>query len=348
MTSPRAIYIGIRSPGTTSRLRSDTLIRTLPRAVWSLIDTDIAFRSASRLSRSLAFRLRIGPAVRAINEYVLDRLPTEPVKLVWVDKGVCLWPATVQKLRELAETLIYYTPDTSFLHNRSQHFFQTINLYDRVVTTKSLEVPEFHRRMDPAKLLLVPQSYDRNLHYPRVAFEQKRNEAVLVGLCEPYREECVARLLDAGVAVRIGGHGWERFLRRRQRELLLTFDGKAVFGESYAETLSKAAVGLGVVTQRFAELHTTRTFEIPACGTALATPDNAEVRTYFAEDEAIYFRDLPELTTKVSALMQDREQLLGITKRGYERVLDSGCNNEEVIRDILESAGIDLEEEPQN
>ncbi len=344
MTSPRAIYIGIRTPGTTSRLRSDTLTRTLPRTVWNLIDTDIAFRSSNRMSRSLAFRLRMGPAVRALNEYVLERLPQAPVQLIWVDKGVCLWPKTVQKLRQLSETLIYYTPDTSFLHNRSRHFFRTIRLYDRLVTTKSPEIPEFQRRIDPSKLQLVPQSYDRNLHYPRVTFEKKRQEAVLVGLCEPYREECVARLLDAGVPVRIGGHGWERFLRRRQRDPLLTFEGVAVFGESYAETLSRAAIGLGLVTKRFAELHTTRTFEIPACGTALATPDNSEVRTYFAEDESIFFRDLPQLTTRVTELLKKPEMLQEITKRGHERVLNSGCNNDAVIRNILESAGIKLDE----
>ena len=178
------LYVGIRTPGTTSRLRSDALMRVLPGALWNGIDTDVPFRSAFRVWRSLAFRLRWGPAVHAINQYVLDRLPTEPLDLVWVDKGVCLWPTTVLRLRQLAKHLVYYTPDTSFLHNRSRFFNQTLSLYDRVVTTKSLELSEFRRRVDANKLILTTQSYDQRLHFPRVPFEKKRPEAALIGLCE--------------------------------------------------------------------------------------------------------------------------------------------------------------------
>jgi hypothetical protein len=170
----------------------------------------------------------------------------------------------------LASRLVYYTPDTSFLHNRSRFFNRTISLYDRVVTTKSLELSEFQRLLSPEKLILTTQSYDQRLHFPRVSFARKRPEAVMIGLCEPAREECVASLLDAGVPVRIGGRGWHGFLRRRQRDVNLFFEGDSVFGDHYAEVLSRASIGLGLVTRRFAELHTTRTFEIPACGTALA------------------------------------------------------------------------------
>ncbi|MFM7037890.1 MAG: hypothetical protein ACKO2L_09210, partial [Planctomycetaceae bacterium] len=155
VTHPAAIYIGIRSPGTTSRLRCDALLRSGRQRGWLLIDTDVPFQAALRPWRSLAFRLRTGPAVSAINRYVLDRLPRDPVELIWVDKGVCLWPETVQRLRSLTKQLVYYTPDTSFLHNWSRHFNRTLHLYDLVITTKSLEVAEFHRRMDPARLLLV-------------------------------------------------------------------------------------------------------------------------------------------------------------------------------------------------
>jgi hypothetical protein len=151
----RCLYVGIRTPGTTSRLRSDALARALPKADWQVIDTDVPFHSALRISRSMAFRWRLGPAVTAINQYVLDRLPTEPLDLVWVDKGVCLWPSTVARLRKIAAKLVYYTPDTSFLHNQSRFFNRALSLYDRVVTTKSLELSEFHRRMAPDRRLFL-------------------------------------------------------------------------------------------------------------------------------------------------------------------------------------------------
>ena len=336
----RCLYVGIRTPGTTSRLRSDALARALPKADWQVIDTDVPFHSALRISRSMAFRWRLGPAVTAINQYVLDRLPTEPLDLVWVDKGVCLWPSTVARLRKIAAKLVYYTPDTSFLHNQSRFFNRALSLYDRVVTTKSLELSEFHRRMAPDRLILTTQSYDQHLHYPRVPFEKKRPEAVLIGLCEPAREECVGALLDAGVPVRIGGRGWERFLRQRQREVNLFFEGDAIFGDHYAEVLSQAMLGLGLVTRRFSELHTTRTFEIPACGTALVTQDNAEIRAVFGDGDVVFFEEFSDLAGQCRQLLQQPEQLRELTARGHQRVVQSGCHNDGMVQRVLTSLGI--------
>lgn len=333
------LYVGIRTPGTTSRLRSDALIRAMPQACWSQVDTDVPFSSAFRVWRSLAFRLRWGPAVHVMNQYVLDRLPTEPLDLVWVDKGVCLWPTTVLRLRQLARHMVYYTPDTSFLHNRSRFFEKTLHLYDRVVTTKSLELPEFRRRVDAGKLILTTQSYDQRLHFPRVPFEEKRPEAVLIGLCEDSREDCVARLLAAGVPVRIGGRGWESFLRRHQRDVNLFFEGDAVFGDHYAEVLSRASVGLGLVTRRFSELHTTRTFEIPACGTALATERNAEVDRVFGTGDAVFFTDFADLSRQCVRLLQQPAELREVTERGQRKVQQFGCHNEALVRQVLEPLG---------
>jgi spore maturation protein CgeB len=340
----RCLYLGIRTPGTTSRLRSDALMRALPAARWTEIDTDVPFSSAFRVWRSLAFRLRWGPAVRAINQYVLERLPSEPLDLVWVDKGVCLWPATVRRIRKLAACLVYYTPDTSFLHNSSRFFNRTVCLYDRVVTTKSLELGEFQRLVSPEKLVLTTQSYDQQLHFPRVSFADKRPEAVFIGLCEPAREECVASLLNAGVPVRIGGRGWESFLRRRQRDANLFFEGDAVFGDHYADVLSKASIGLGLVTRRFAELHTTRTFEIPACGTALATESSSEVSRIFGPGDAIFFRTFADLSAQCARLIKQPERLRQLTECGYRRVLDSGCNNDGMVRQVLEPLGFAVAE----
>lgn len=336
----KCLFIGIRTTGTTSCLRSQALQRAIPEANWQFIDTDVPFHSALRISRSLAFRLRFGPAVGAINQYVKDRLATERYDLIWVDKGVCLWPSVVRTLRSRATRLVYYTPDTSFLNNHSRFFNQTIGLYDRVVTTKSLELDEYSRRMDRSRLLLLTQTYDRHLHFSRYEFEQKRPEAVLIGLCEPDREECVKRLLDAEINVRIGGKGWESFLRRHQRSLFLHFEGDAVFGDHYAEVLGRASVGLGLLTRRFPELHTTRTFEIPACGTLLATLDNKEVRGFFGPDEALFFRSYQELARSVAQLLANPSELRRITEAGHRRVTSGPFDNDSMVARVLSDIGL--------
>lgn len=337
----RAIYVGILTDGTTSRLRFETLKQLLPQTDWMPIDTDQTFLKDQRLWRSLAFRWRTGPAVARINAAVLSQAQ-HSADLVWVDKGVYLYPRTVQHLRKLAKRLVYYTPDTSFYANGSRFFDRSIDHYDLVVSTKSFEERQFHQRIAPAKLLLVNQSYDSELHRPSCSVREKRKETVLIGLCEPDRERCVEILLAHGISVRIGGHKWDRFVRRHAGSPNLHFEGQRVFGGRYAGVLGQAAVGLGLLSRRFPELHTTRTFEIPACGTVLATERNAETTTFFSEDEALFFDDYEELAGLILSIMSDEPRLERMAEAGRNAVQTGNNSNRGILREILHVAGISV------
>jgi len=286
------------------------------------------------------FRFLVGPAVGALNCHVLAELGTERYDFAWIDKGVCLWPETVRKIRRLARKLVYYTPDTSFMANRSRNFRATASLYDLIVTTKSLELASFERLVPRERIAMVTQCFDSRLHYPRCTFAEKRKEAVLIGLCEPDRERCVEHLISHGIAVRVGGVGWVRFVRRHEGNRLVQYEGEKVFGQRYAEVLSNATVGLGLLTKRFPELHTTRTLEIPACGTALATERNSEISRIFSDEEAIFFTDYPDLGHRVAALMNDEVRLQAISEAGTRRVHTGDYSNDQVLRKVLKLVGI--------
>ncbi len=336
----KGLFVGIRTLGTTSQLRADTLRELLPECHWTDVDTDWIFQRYPRWARSLWFRLQAGPAVTALNRDVLQQVGTNTFDVAWIDKGVCLWPSTIRTIRERSSKLIYYTPDTSFLANRSRHFFATADLYDLVVTTKSLELKEFEKLILPERLVLVTQSFDSRLHYPRCLFEEKRSEAILIGLCEPYREQCVQELISEGIPVRIGGRGWERFLARHARNSLLNFEGPKVFGDRYAKVLSRASVGLGLLTKQFAELHTTRTLEIPACGTALATESTTEISQIFSEQEALFFRDRKDLSRRVSDILSNKKRLQEVSVAGQRRVEAGNFTNERILRTVLQRVGV--------
>jgi spore maturation protein CgeB len=335
----KALYIGIQTPGTTAQLRGETLKRTLPYATWSQINTDSVFLTQPRWSRTLAFRLRTGPAVSAINHLVQNKITGHEYDLVWIDKAVYLWPETVRTIRSLTKTLVHYTPDTAFFANGSRFFNDSANLYDKVVTTKSFELEDYTKLVAPDRLMLVTQSFDNNLHNRVVPFQEKRKEVVLIGLCEPDREACVAQLLSKGLAVRVGGKNWDRFRSRYQDNPLFHFEGQAVFGEQYVECLSKASIGLGLLTKRFPEQHTTRTFEIPACGTIVATVRNAETSSFFNDNEAIFYRDYQDLAQKAEELLHDPKRLQEMTMAGQQRIRQGGFSNEDVLCCILDGCG---------
>jgi spore maturation protein CgeB len=101
-----------------------------------------------------------------------------------------------------------------------------------------------------------------------------------------------------------------------------------------------ASIGLGLLTQRFPELHTTRTFEIPACATAIATPMTAETRSVFDESQAIFFNDYKELAMRILYLMSVPAELQKITEAGHKRVLDGAYDNDSMVKLVLSNLGV--------
>lgn len=332
----RAAYIGILTPGTTSRMRAERLRGLVPGAEWQWMDTDPPLRRCARLWRSLAFRTKWGPAISAVNQAVRAALSPTAYDLVWVDKGVFLTAETMAVVRGRSRKLVHFTPDTSFLGNRSRHFEQSLGLYDLVVTTKSFEVGEYQRRGVGERLCCLTQGYDPSVHWPRCPEQPRRRELAFIGLAEPDREACLALLLDKGLSVRLGGQGWKRFLQRYEGCAHLHFAGERVFGEAYAEVYSRAWIGLGLLSKRFPELHTTRTFEIPACGAILATEGNGETKQFFTGDEALFFDDYHELATIAAGRLAGPEDALDrVASAGYRKVMSSGRDYDSLLRSVL-------------
>ena len=90
------------------------------------------------------------------------------------------------------------------------------------------------------------------------------------------------------------------------------------------------------VSRRFPELHTTRTFEIPACGTALVTEKNRETRAFFADGEAIFYDDVDQLIEKVKHYRNNPGEVERIAENGRRRVHEDGYDYESILSELLE------------
>ena len=333
----KAAYIGILSPGSTSRMRADALSTLTPGATWTRVDTDSPFQNSAKIWRSAAYRFKRGPAVDRVSRAVSDAIRGKRFDLIWIDKGVFLDEQTMDSIRSAARRMVHFTPDTSFYANRSALFERSMPLFDLLVTTKSFELDNYHARVTPERVMLTTQGYDPAVHYPRNGPEGRRKEAVFVGWAEPDRERCVAALLEAGAPVRLGGIGWRHFLRKWKDHPSLRFEGEQIFGDAYATLFSRAWIGLGLLTKRIPELHTTRTFEIPACGGVLATERTADTTRMFANDEALFFEDYESLAQRISELLRgdDISPLEHLAAAGTRRVMSDGRDYATILAGIL-------------
>lgn len=311
----KVLYIGQYGAGSTSRMRGENLRILLNSAAFEVIDLDEPVRGTRQPFRSFGWRYKTGPLIGHIDRYIRERIHGE-YDLVWIDKGIFIGAGLLRDIR--AALKVHYTPDTAIVFNQSRLFDSTIALYDYCITTKSFEI-EAYRHKGAREVLFCTQGYDARLHRPSVPAGQK-NGAVFVGLCEPSREELLAKLIENKVPVTLAGQNWEKFARKYRNNPLLSYIGKGVFGQDYATLISGSQLGLGLVSKLFPERHTTRTLEIPACGTALATERNEDTLSIFREEDVFFYRDIQELVEAAPALLKDRERLDKIAEAGYRRV----------------------------
>lgn len=328
------LYIGQNTKGTTSNIRNEYLKQILIDWRHSVIDTNEVFLNQSKLFKSFAFRFNRGPAVEVVNKHIKMSMPDRYFDLIWVDKGVYIKPGTLEILKKSTSKLVHYTPDTAFIYHKSHLFNKGIGLYDFLITTKSYELNEYYKYVENSKVILTTQGFDPKIHRPYTNFSQKQG-VIIIGLFEPERGKVVKLLVDNDISVTIAGKGWIGFINQLKNRNKINYLGTGLFAESYGQAISSSLFGLGLLSKKFPELHTTRTFEIPACATALLTEDNDEIKHFFSEDQVLFFRNYDELIDKIKYYSNDKLRLQEITENGYHQVCNGGFDYKSLLSKVV-------------
>ena len=334
----KVLYISHYNEGSTSRMRGEYLRQILGGSDFKVINTDVPMEKTGRLSKSLGWRYKIGPFISNINNYIVDSLQGDfNYDLVWIDKGVFIKPSVIAELKKNSGILVHFTPDPAFAYHRSKLFFEALPLYDVCITTKSFEVDNYQSY--GVRTILCTQGYDPALHKPYHKFEEKSG-IVFIGHVEEERAEMVARIVEADLPITVAGNHWDKFCKKYPNKSNLVYGGVAIYGVDYARELSKAKMGLGFLSKWIPELHTTRTFEIPACGTALLTERNQEIGSIFRDEEVIYFSDSFNLVQKVKYFLAHPAELRELTGKGHARVQEGGFTYYQIMRKLVEEVNV--------
>jgi len=331
----RVLYIGQYEQGSTSRMRGENLKSILKPAVFEVIDINEPIYTTNRFIRSLGWRWHKGPLVGKVMKFIEKKVDGH-YDLLWVDKGVFIGPELVDMID--AKVKAHYTPDTAVVFNKSDYFFRSIPRYDYCITTKSFEMGAYEQK-GARNILFCTQGYDPRFHRPYLPFEEKKG-VVFVGHCEEAREQVLSRLLEKRIRVTLAGPHWDKFAAKHRNDVLLSYVGKGVYGAEYGRLLSGALVGLGLLSRWFPERHTTRTLEIPACGTALLTERNGDTTGIFREDEVIFYENEKELLDRVDAALRDQAALRQLTQKGYERVTRGEFDYNSILQALLRRMGV--------
>ncbi|MDC0097516.1 glycosyltransferase [Flavobacteriaceae bacterium] len=333
----KVLYIGQYTNGTTSRMRAQTLQALIKTNTFKIIDTHVPFYNTHMLWRSFGFRYKMGPLINNINKYIVAALKEEAYDLIWVDKAVFVTHKTTALLRSRAKKLVHFTPDPAFTFHKSKLFLKSLTYYNFLVTTKSYELEHYYKYIKTDKVLYATQGFDAKLHKPSKHPFSKKEGFVFIGHYEDQRAVVLEKLLQNDIKITLAGIKWYQFAKKHQHNPNLIYLGDGVYGEDYVKTLQNAKMAWGALSKWVPELHTTRTFEIPACGTALVTERNLETQSFFKDDEAIFYTNENDLIEKVTFFMNNDKHLEVLTKKGASRAVTSAYNYSSILNAILKT-----------
>lgn len=259
--------------------------------------------------------------------------------MVWADKAIFLTPKTTKHLKSLTDKLVHFTPDPAFTFHQSHLFRRSLTNYDFAITTKKYELSYFEAHLKKEQIIYATQGFDTNLHQPITKFNEKKDGLLFIGHHEKEREMFVQKMIESKIPVSIAGIKWEPFVAKNKENFYLNYLGDGIYGQEYVKAISAFQFSWGSVSKWIPELHTTRTFEIPACGTALITERNEETTSFFTEEEVIFYDSIEEMIDKIKYYQSHPDKLELLTLKGTKRVNKDGRDYESILRKVLEEIG---------
>jgi spore maturation protein CgeB len=357
----KILFLGEIGPGQTSLMRMRALQR-LGHEVRG-VHTIEPWIKAGWVQRQLQRRLRFGSIIDEINRSVLDAARAFQPDMIWAEKQEFLRVDTIRALRALGARTVHFTPDPYFSLSwkRTPLMDAAMGEFDVLVYCKAYERAQYEALGKP--LVYMPLGYCDEVHRPLPSDDPRWVcEAGFLGGWEPRRERMLHAVAASGAELKIWGGAWDflhdgKWTLRRQiilgqlagddsfrfhRDPLLAaaHQGGEVYADDYARALTGARVGLGFLRIVCDDQHTTRTFEIPACGSMLLADRTDEHRAFFEEGkEAEFFSSPEELLEKLAFYRANETARAKVAAAGLARCVSGRYAYIHRLKDALEEIG---------
>ena len=294
--------------------------------------------------RFLQLRWMRGPSLTRINRMFVDACLVRKPNLVWIDKGLLIFPESLKIIkRKLDVLLVSYVNDTPFTLRRQERrlwrfFKESIPLYDVHMVSQRFQIQQF-LNAGAKRVFRFMHGIDPEIHCPQpdaLAAPGTKNSLLFFGNCEPDRVSLAEELLRVfGPRLKVLGPNWGRFATPDLKRSGCL--GPALYGEGYAASIRAADVALGLLSLSNQDQITRRSYEIPGCGGAFLgqrTPEHLELLR--EEKEALFFSNRKELIEKAESLLGDEDRINAIKAKGFLRSKELGFGYDKCIPRWLE------------
>jgi spore maturation protein CgeB len=298
------------------------------------------FDTSSPIER-LKMRLRKAPteARRArVAEQLKALCRATRFDLVFVMSENFLSGETIHAIRSEipdAPKFLYHSHDNNYapgILKPADFLSDTLPQYDFVFTTKSQNVARY-RSDGVTAAHYLPSAYEPAVHRPLTEGESRLGDkSFVVGTYDRSRDAYVEAI--GWENLHVWGSDWRRYPRFSANRERIT--PRPIYYLEFADVITHCRVALGLLREEAQDLHTQRTFEIPACGALQIAPRNDEILGFFEEDkEIVCFESPAELEEKVRYYLDHERAARKIAEAGHRRCLTGRHTYEDRVTEMV-------------
>jgi spore maturation protein CgeB len=217
--------------------------------------------------------------------------------LVFIEKGVDFDASNLIDFRKILPAkskIVHINPDDPFGFFRGGwgKFISAIPHYDVHFIPKELNRQDYVS-LCAKSVHVYDRAFDPKYHKPSILSETERSkyecDVGFIGSYAKQRESVIYEMICSGIDVTLWGDGWSK--GRHWPSLKKYWRGGTQINENYIKAICGMKIALHFVRHENRDLHDSRTFEIPACGTFMLTERTSDHERLFSENEEIVMFD---------------------------------------------------------
>ncbi|HSZ84779.1 MAG TPA: glycosyltransferase, partial [Puia sp.] len=251
------------------------------------------------LINKIFFRLGISSIYKKINELLFKKAKQYKPDVVWIFKGMEVFPKTIDQLKLNGCKVVNYNPDNPFIFSGRGSGNENVKdsigkydlhfVYDKAVQKKIAEEYSIKTAYLPFGFDLDESLYNECILQPEIV------KVCFLGNPDNERAAFLKKLLDNGNAIDIYGNDWNKFINHPNASLF-----PPVYGNELWKILRRYRVQLNLMRIHNINSHNMRSFEIPAVGGIMIAPDTPEHKMFFENEKEIFlFKNLNECVEKI-------------------------------------------------
>jgi spore maturation protein CgeB len=273
----------------------------------------------------LIFKAGLSHILHRINKKFKQSVTEFRPDVIWVFKGMEIFPASLRWAKQLNIKLVNYNADNPFIFtgkgSGNKNVTRSISLFDMHLTYNTAVQKQMEADYGiPTEIL--PFGFDIDVPlFEKCTQQQEILKVCFLGNPDTSRALFLEQLAARGIAMDVFGNDWEKFVRHTNIST-----HSPVYGDDLWLTLRRYRVQLNLMRLHNPDTHNMRSFELAGVGAIQLAPATIDHQTWFEPGKEIFvYNGLADCIAQVNTILSlSKEAAASIRRNARSRSVNSG------------------------